>query len=88
MGKRNSAISVRKLAKIIDVHKSTLSSWMCHYSLSKYYFQTYNDNGYVESMFTLNNNSITALRKYLSKKRIKYLTYFNARIDTIKKYSL
>ena len=86
MAKKTSAIPVKKLADILDIHKSTLKSWLCHYSLSKYYFQTLTERGGVENMFTLNKASITALRRYLSHKRIKYLAYLDARMDKIEQY--
>lgn len=86
MKRKINAIPVKELAKIIDVHKSTLFAWMCHYSLSKYNFQIYTEKGIVENMFKLSKDSISALRKYLSRKRIKYLTYLDARMEKVKKY--
>lgn len=82
------AIPVKELAKIIDVHKSTIFSWLCHYSLAKYNYQVYTTKGTVENMFKLNRDSLLALKKYLSKKRIKYLTFLELNMDKIKKYYL
>ena len=86
MSKKINAIPVNELADILNMHKSTLKSWLCHYSLTKYYFQMLTEKGGVENMFTINKSSIAALRKYLSHKRIKYLTYLDAGMDKIKCY--
>lgn len=88
MSKKINAISVSDLAAIIDVHKSTLNAWLCHYTLNKYCFQMYTEKGVVENMFNVNNTSISRLRKYLSHKRVKYLAYLDARIDRIHKLSI
>ncbi len=86
MTKKINAIPVKKLADILDMHKSTLKSWLCHYSLSKYYFQTLTEKGGTENMYTINKASIAALRKYLSHKRIKYLVYLDTHIEELKSY--
>ncbi|MBR6099203.1 hypothetical protein IKP85_05590 [bacterium] len=85
MKRKTKAIPVRILADIIDVHKNTLNSWLCHYSLTKYFFTIYTNKG-CENMFVINKDSVNALRKYLSVKKRKYLAYFDARIDLINKY--
>ena len=86
MERKINAIPVKELAKVINVHKNTLFAWMCHYSLAKYNYQIYTEKGTVENMFKLNKDSLSAFRNYLSRKRIKYLTYLEARMDEIKKY--
>lgn len=86
MRNRSNAIPVKELAKIIDVHKNTIFAWLCHYTLAKYNYQVYTSKGTVENMFKLNKESILALKKYLSKKRIKYLTFLESNMDKIKKY--
>ena len=86
MKKTTRAIPVRILADIIDVHKNTLTSWLCHYSLTRYFFSIYTNKGY-ENMFLISKDSIGALRKYLSGKRKKYLAYLDARMDLINKFS-
>lgn len=86
MKNKPSAIPVRELAKIIDVHRNTIFAWLCHYSLAKYSYQVYTPKGTVETMFKLNRDSLFALKKYLSKKHTKYLTFLEYNMDKIKKY--
>lgn len=88
MGKISKAIPLKILSEIIHIHQSTLTSWMCHYSLTKYFFQRFNEKGFSENMFIINNESIKALRKYLSHKRAKYLAYLDTNIDNIKNFYL
>lgn len=86
MNHKKRAIPVIELAKIINVNKKTLMSWLCHYSLTKYCYHFYLENGTVINMFTITNSSLTALKKYLSKKRIRYLDFLESGMAKIKKY--
>ena len=71
------SISVDSLAKIIKVHKTTLLSWLCHYSLSPYVYNDIDNKNKITTMFNLHKRSISTLRKYLTKKNKKYLCYFD-----------
>ncbi|MEE3349138.1 MAG: hypothetical protein VZR09_03780 [Candidatus Gastranaerophilaceae bacterium] len=67
------AIPVKDLAKIIEIHHTTLLSWLCHYTLSAYMQVKPLGDTKNEYLFKLNNDSINALKEYLSKKNQKYL---------------
>ena len=70
-------ISVAQLAKLINVHRTTLLSWLCHYSLNKYVHQDIDTQNKLDFIFVISKRSIKALKLYLSKKNKKYLSHFN-----------
>ena len=83
---KNSIISISKLAKMINVHKLTLRSWLCHYTLGKYVEEMWNERGQQKELaFKFNEASVKAFRKYLNSKKRKYLVYFDARFPDFEK---
>ena len=77
------AISVKELAKIIEIHYSTLLAWLCHYSLSAYLQIKPLGASKQEYLFKLNNDSINALKEYLNKKNKKYLNTLKKKIRNL-----
>ena len=77
--KQRNLISVNELAKMINVHKLTLETWLCHYTLGKY---TENNT---EPLYQWNNLSIEALRRYLKIKGRNYLSYFDKKYAQMKR---
>ena len=62
---------------MINVHRSTLETWLCHYTLGKYLIESTNEAGDKLLLFRFNKSSIFALRNYLLIKKRKYLRYFD-----------
>jgi len=78
--KNKIGISIDKLSKIINVHKKTLTSWLCHYSLSPFVYNDIDKNNKTTMMFNLNKRSLGYLKSYLKKKNKKYLQYLQTLI--------
>lgn len=70
-------IEVTCLAKKLGLHIKTLKGWLCHYTLWQYVEILGSENHKPIQVYRLNENSINALREYLSKKRKKYLSCFD-----------
>ena len=75
--KKSKGITLSELAKYINIHKATLSAWLCHYSLSKYVYTDILSNNVICSKFVVTKQYICALKKYLANKNKKYLKFFN-----------
>lgn len=77
--KQKNLISVDELAKMINVHKVTIETWLCHYTLGKYT----EDN--TKSFYQWNSLSIDALRRYLKIKGRNYLASFDKKYAQMKR---
>jgi hypothetical protein len=77
MSKNFKFISVKELSKILKIHFTTLNSWLCHFSLSKYVFENLSSKGKLEQSYKLTKSSVLALRKYLKNKRKVNLEVFD-----------
>ena len=71
-------IPVSSLAKMINIHRATMGTWLCHYTLGKYLIESTTEAGDKLLLFKFNKSSILALRNYLQTKKRKYLRDFDA----------
>ena len=78
--KHKTGIPIDRLSKIIRVHKKTLTSWLCHYSLNPFVYNDIDKNNKPTIMFNLNKRSLGFLKSYLKKKNKKYLQYLETLI--------
>ncbi len=73
-------IGLHELADSLEIRIETLRSWLGHYTLGKYVEKNFLGKAHPEKTFVLNDESIRAMRRYLFRKRKKYLNYFEKRI--------